>query len=132
MSKRGTIVLTLVFLSALALGNAVAEDTETLKGSFLWNNEDQTGDLEAVFSKTGDNTWDVAFHFEWEGAPRTFSGTAEGSLSSGELKGEVMSDGERPSPFYFTGSFEDGVFKGTHGGMRNGEKREAGTLTLSH
>jgi hypothetical protein len=129
--KRIALAFVLVALVAVVTaGVSYAEGTETLTGAFVWNNEDQTGDLEAIFTNTGEGMWDVAFHFIWEDEPHIWAGTAEGSLTEGELKGSVTTDGERESTFTFEGMFEGGKFSGTHGSMRDGEMNDTGTITL--
>ncbi|ANM29006.1 hypothetical protein ABI59_04430 [Acidobacteria bacterium Mor1] len=135
MKRTAKIILAAAVLAIFCTG-AIAEKTEvTLEGSFVWARDDgdQTGDLKAVFTPNGDDAWNVAFHFEWEGKPHVYAGTASGNLKTGELSGEVESDSEeRKTTFNFTGEFADGVFKGTHGAMRDGELRELGTMELSH
>ena len=128
----GVALVALALTVAATGGTLQAADKQTMNGSFVWNNGDQTGDLEAVFTPTGKNKWDVSFHFTWEGEPHTYSGTAEGNLKKGELKGQVETDGERKSQFVFRGEFKDGKFSGTHAGMRDGEERPTGTMTLAH
>ena len=110
---------------------ALAEESQTLEGSFVWNNENRTGDLEAVFTETDPGRYNVDFRFEWEGKPRVFSGTAEGSLSSGELVGRVQ-NATKEHTFVFTGSFENGTFNGTHAVLNEeGEETDTGTLVLA-
>lgn len=104
--------------------------TQTLKGEFQWNRQDAPGDLEAVFTPTGENTWAVSFHFVFRDEPHIYSGTAEGALGTGTLKGEVMSDGEKPQPFTFEGEFVDGKFSGKHAVKKEDGSEETGTLTL--
>jgi len=126
-------LLGLAVLLVLAVAPTFAGDDVTLEGSFIWAREDgeRNGALRAVFTPTGKGEWDVAFHFDWEDAPRVFSGTCSGSLD-GELAGNVVSDGERKMNFRFTGKFEDGTFSGTHGLVTDeGGIRDSGTLTLS-
>lgn len=118
----------------LAPGALLAEEaeTQTLTGEYQWDRPDeQPGPIKAVFTATGENQWDVSFYFNFRDEDHVWSGTAEGSLTEGELSGKVMSDGDKPSPFVFEGKFEDGVFKGTHGGLRDGERNDTGTITLS-
>ena len=50
-------------------GTETEGETETLNGHFVWNNRGTKGDLEAVFSATGEGQWDVAFHFSFRGKP---------------------------------------------------------------
>lgn len=128
--KKTVLICVLALLAAVV--PAGAGEPTTMKGEFLWNNENRTGALEAKFTPTGEGTWDVVFHFTWEDQPHAWAGTASGSLLDGELRGEVMSDGERQQPFVFEGSFTNGTFNGTHGSMRDGERRDLGTLTLGH
>jgi len=123
-------VLVALIVSAYA-GGAQAADTETLTGEFIWNNEGQSGEIEAIFTGTTDGHWDVAFHFIWEDEPHIWAGTAEGSLTDGDLKGSVITDHESKGTFVFEGTFKDGKFTGTHASMRSGERDDTGTMTLN-
>jgi len=124
-----------VALLVVACAPSFAEGDEvTLTGQFVWERDDgnHSGDLKAVFTPTGKKTWNVSFYFEWEDGRHVYEGTAEGSLTKGELKGEVVNDNkERPGTFRFKGKFKDGVFEGRHGSVRDGKENELGTLTLS-
>ncbi len=68
----------LLLLVASLAGIALAEESETLTGTFVWERDDGeiSGDLEAQFTSTGDKTWKVSFHFDWEGELRIWNGTA--------------------------------------------------------
>ena len=84
-----------------------------------------------MFTPTGKDMWDVTFNFMWEGNPRTWKGTAQGSLTDGSLKGEVLTDEpENPNTFRFDGAFENGTFQGKHGVVKKGELKDRGTLTM--
>lgn len=121
------VVAALVMSLGLVTG---ADQNRTLKGSFEWTDSGKKGDLEAVFTPTGEGKWDVAFHFEFRGKPHIYAGTAEGTLADGDLKGRVLTD-EKDRTFSFTGTFTEGEFHGTHAevGDDDGE-RATGTLTL--
>jgi len=113
----------------LSLGLVQGADAkQTLKGRFEWSGAGQKGDLEAVFTPTGEGMWDVAFHFDFRG-PHVYAGTAEGSLKGGELKGRVQND-DKNRTFTFTGSFTDGEFHGTHAEVGDDGEQATGTLTL--
>lgn len=129
--KKLSLLLMALALMFTAPGLFAADgDAQTLTGQFQWNRQDEPGDIKAVFTPTGENTWDVSFHFEFRDEPHTYSGTAEGSLTNGELKGNVMSDGDKPSPFSFEGKVVDGKFEGIHHSLRDEEPSETGTITL--
>lgn len=100
----------------------------TLTGTFHWTGGEDKGDLEAVFTPTSEGKWDVAFHFEFDGRPHTYAGTAEGTLA-GDLKGRVRSDAGNRT-FTFKGTFAGGVFRGTHAEIAGGGQHPTGTLTL--
>ena len=88
------------------------------------------GELKAVLTATGDGAWEVAFQFDWEDGPHTYSGTCSGSLD-GDFSGDITSDGDGEMKFKFSGTFEDGKFSGTHNFVtKEGEIKHAGTLTL--
>ena len=125
----------IIFLGAILLvaAPAVAGDEVTLEGTFVWEREEgnRDGPLKAVFTPSGDDAWSVSFHFDWEDGAHVYSGTCNGSLT-GELSGDVVSDGGRSMSFKFEGSFEDGTFSGVHSFVtEEGEIKRAGTLTLA-
>jgi len=126
------IALPLVVLTVLALAqvpHSHAEDNITLTGEFVWTQRDNSGSLEAVFTPAGEGEWEVAFHFDFRGTGHVYSGTAKGSLSEGELSGEVRNENKKRT-FVFGGEFKDGVFNGTHAETTGDRKQETGTLTL--
>ncbi len=122
------LIVCAVLLAAHGVG-AIAEDSQTLTGEFVWDQRGNRGDLEAVFTATGENTWNVDFHFTFRGSPHTYSGTAEGSLSQGALSGKVYNESKKRT-FTFRGNFEDGQFSGTHAEVEGKKKIDTGTLTL--
>ncbi len=115
-----------ILLAASVVG---ADEPQTLAGEFVWNHRGNRGDLEAVFIATGQETWDVAFHFTFRGASHVYKGSAEGSLSEGDLRGKVLNE-SRKRTFTFTGAFKDGEFRGTHAEIEGKRVVETGTLTL--
>ena len=123
----------LVALPGLAWAADGATETQTLEGEYVWKRQDKdiSGPLKAIFEATGEASWNVAFHFTFEDEEHVYEGTATGSLTDGPLAGEVMTDGDEPRPFSFTGEFVNGSFEGTHSGMRDGETHRTGTLSLS-
>ena len=125
------VVLALVALALVFAVPALASDAEpqTLEGQYQWNRMEEPGDIKAVFTPTGDGQWEVSFYFEFREEDHIYSGTATGSLSAGDLTGEVMSDGENPRPFKFEGKVVDGVFEGTHG-TTGDDAQETGTMKL--
>ena len=123
-------LLALIAASILTAGLLVAEEATTLQGEFVWNARGSAGDLEAVFTSTGEDTWNVDFHFEFRGSAHTYSGSAEGSLSEGALRGEVRNENKERS-FTFEGKFNDGKFKGRHAEVKDGRAQSTGSLTLN-
>jgi len=113
----------------LAAGAAGAEESRTFIGEFVWNQRGNRGDLEAVFTATGEGTWDVTFRFSFRGSPHLYQGTAEGSLTEGDLSGKVLNESKKRT-FTFTGAFKDGEFRGTHAEIEGRRKVDTGTLTL--
>jgi hypothetical protein len=130
MVKRAVLLLVGMLVVGVPAGrDAGAEDsTKTLTGTFVWTHKDGKGDLEAIFTPTGEATWNVDFHFDFRG-PHTYSGTAKGSLSEGPLSGTVQNESKERT-WTFTGSFEGGTFKGTHAEIVDGKEQATGTLTL--
>ncbi len=107
------------------------EETKTLTGEYHWTQNDTVDKLEAKFVPTGDNTWDVSFHFKFREQPHVYSGSATGDMSEGsELSGRVMNEGKKRT-FEFQGTFdENGAFSGTHSEKTKGRERDTGVLTL--
>ncbi len=118
-----------LLLAAAAAGlPSAASEARTLNGEFYWEGGETGGDLEAVFTPTGDGTWDVAFRFEFRGKPHTYTGTAKGSLTAGELSGVAQNENGKRT-WEFQGAFADGEFSGTHVETTEG-RQKTGTLTL--
>ena len=127
------LVAATIMLVAPGSGNHAAE-TKTLHGNFVWEGagESATGDLKSIFTGTGPGEWNVIFHFKYRGQAHVYTGTAAGSLTAGALEGKVMNE-DKQRNFTFTGSFEDGVFRGTHAEIGRGRKdriEPTGTMTL--
>jgi hypothetical protein len=106
-----------------------ADSSRTLKGTYEWTGGENKGPLEAVFTPAGEGKWEVAFHFEFDGQPHVYAGTAEGSLSEGALKGTVKTENKKRT-FTFKGAFQDGTFTGTHADSSPDGEQPTGTLTL--
>jgi hypothetical protein len=125
-------VTVLTLLLPVKDGAVHSGDEVTLTGEFLWKHMNHTGDLDAVFTKTSDGAWGVEFRFVWEGELHVYRGTAEGGLTDGELRGNVVTDNpERPQTFFFAGRFERGRFTGTHAALQaSGGTHPTGTLSL--
>jgi len=130
MKKSALFLAALVVVLTAQVGGAIAEDSRTLTGEFVWSQRENRGDLEVIFTPTGEDRWDVAFHFTFRGQPHVYSGTAEGSLSEGSLQGTVNNEDKRRT-FTFKGKFEDGKFTGTHAEVGDGQEQATGTLTLA-
>jgi len=123
------IVALLIFTPQLMAEEKVEAETRTLTGAYEWSARGSSGDLEAVFTPTGENTWDVSFHFEFRGEAHTYSGTAEGALGDGSLSGTVLNE-KKKRTFSFTGEFAEGEFSGTHSERHGTSDVDTGTLTL--
>ena len=117
-----------ILLTALN-GAAGADAGRTLKGSFVWGDANKGGDLEVVFEPDGEAAWGVAFHFEFRGQAHVYRGTARGSLAEGTLEGTVQNE-DKKRTFKFQGTFQDGVYQGTHAEIEDGSESPTGTLTL--
>lgn len=122
----------LLFVAAMLLpigGDSQADESRTLTGEYVWTQRDASDPIEAIFTPTGEGLWSVAFHFKFRGEPHVYEGQAEGSLTEGELKGEVRNENKQRT-FTFKGTFEDGIFNGTHRETTRGRQRSTGTITL--
>ena len=126
MRKPKYLILLTVFVSSMAF--AGTQEPRTFSGHYDWDAQDLSGNLEAVFTPTGESTWDVSFHFTFQG-PHTYVGTAEGSLEAGKLEGTVVNERETRK-FDFSGTVKKGKFRGTHFESTNGARRKTGTLSL--
>ena len=71
----------------------------------------------------------MSFDFAYGGNDYTCTGVAWGSLSKGELSGEVETE-HGANRYAFEGAVANDVFKGTHSIAGGGELKESGTLTL--
>lgn len=108
---------------------ATATEATTLDGEFYWAEGEASGTLQAVFTpKETAGEWDVAFHFEFRGKSHLYTGTAAGSLVSGQLSGTAQNE-NKGRTFTFTGKVAEGKFSGTHAETTEGRK-STGTLTL--
>lgn len=125
--RRAVLLLAgMFFVTPVGVG---AESVETFTGEYRWNHRDNRGPLEAVFTETGEEQWNVDFHFTFQGGDHVYTGTAEGSLSGGRLQGEVRNE-DRNRTFTFQGRFDGDVFRGTHAESTAGREKDTGSLTL--
>ncbi len=120
------VVLLAILVSPMAY--AATDEARTFSGHFRWDPQDLSANLEAVFTPTGESTWDVSFHFTFQG-PHTYSGTAEGSLQAGKLEGTVLNERETRS-FDFRGTVKKGKFRGVHFESTGGARRKTGSLSM--
>ena len=128
MRKTLPFVVVLAFVWT-ALAGSAESGTQTLTGEYKSGFGD--GDVEAHFTSTGREEWNVAFHFRFDGQRHVYRGTAQGSLSAGRLEGEVENENGRRR-FSFEGDFSQGWFRGIHYEIRRGRSERTGTLTLRH
>lgn len=112
-----------------SLGSVSAEEPTTLNGAYIWAQGNSDGELEVIFTPTGEAKWDVAFNFTFRGKPHTYTGTASGKLGEGELSGTVLNESKKRT-FTFEGSFDEGVFMGTHAEVHGEKSSSTGTLTF--
>ena len=116
---------------ALVVASTVAAKETVMKGEYNWTQRGSSDDLRAVFTATGDEQWDVAFHFKFRGRKHTYKGTSTGSLGEGgEMAGTVKTE-DKKRTFSFEGSVRNGTMTGTHYEVFRKGKQKTGTLTLS-
>ncbi len=125
---RISTALGLLCLLSVAVPLASAEETQKLTGHYRWDAQDLSGNLEALFTPTGEGTWEVAFHFNFQG-PHTYLGTATGDLENGKLEGTVLNENETRT-FTFSGTIKKGKFRGVHFETSGGGRRKTGTLSM--
>lgn len=126
MRSSTLFVVVLAFLLTAPAGGAES-GTQTFTGEFESGYGD--GEVEADFTATGRDTWNVAFHFRFDGQRHVYRGTAQGSLTAGRLEGAVETENGRRR-FTFEGVFERGRFRGSHYEVKRGRSQRTGTLTL--
>lgn len=130
----GCLALGILLITASAVRSA--GDTETgaptrvMVGEYKWNYQKNPGPLRAEFTATGEDRWDVAFHFRFDGRDRTYLGTAEGDLSEGTVEGTVFNENRRRT-FIFEARVEGGEFRGSHAETTSGGETRTGTLSLT-
>ena len=119
-----------VVLLTLPGADARADDegSQTMLGEYYWTGGNTGGELKAVFTATGEDTWDVDFFFDFRSKPHVYSGTAEGSLTDGPLEGTVKNENRRRT-FVFGGKVVESRFTGEHAEITQDERR-TGTLEL--
>ena len=130
MRRTALLLVAMAALLTVPGTSALATDTTTLHGEFVWDDGGTEGKLDSTFTPTGPDVWDVSFRFHFRGRDHVYAGTARGSLSDGALEGKVRNDSKRRT-FTFSGSFEDGVFRGRHAEIEDGRAHSTGTLTLA-
>ena len=129
--KRAALLTALAALSMFLPSAIQAEGETTMTGKYIWENGGTSGELKAVFTPAETaGEWNVVFDFKHRGQSHTYEGTAEGSLSQGELRGNVYNENKRRT-FTFKGDFDDGHFQGTHEETTRSRARRTGTLALS-
>ncbi len=108
-------------------GCQLAQEPVTLVGEYAWN-DGKPHALRAVLTPTASGGWNAEFFFKHFGK-RVFSGVVHGSLSGGELNGEVDNPKESRH-FRFTAHLQDGVFQGEHLEQLPKGPKPTGTLWL--
>jgi hypothetical protein len=87
----------------------------TLKGTFVWSNKpEETHDLNAKLTPTGQNEWNVTWNFRWGKKSMTYVGVVKGDLHNGKVTGTGNTTEGNVRSFAFEGTAEDGVIKMTH------------------
>ena len=129
---RGSILALVVLgcTAACVSGPCLAAQGDvTLSGTFVWSNaKDKVTPIKAVFTPNGDKKWTVVYTFNWSGA-QSWKGTAEGDLSSGEVKGDAThSNGKRK--FTFSGTAKNGQIDCTHNETTSGKPQPTGSMTV--
>jgi hypothetical protein len=125
MKRTAWILLLLLGLGSLP---AMASPT-TLRGDYRWGN-DSPQSLEASFTAAGGkDSWYVSFYFRHAGEQHTYRGTAQGSLTGGELRGTVKTEDESRT-FSFECTFQNGTCRGSHYEVSGNRRSKQGTLSL--
>ena len=122
----GSLLILLAFVAAVSAG----DPAKTMTGEYQWTQGNKTDDLKAVFTARGEGAWDVKFYFDFRNKAHVYTGSAEGSLTNGRLKGEVKNENKRRT-FSFEGTVKDGAFHGNHAELDDGDSYSTGTLNLS-
>ena len=125
------LILCACALASFAFTAPAPDGDVTMNGSYLWTyNNGKPGDLRAVFTPNGEGKFNVSFYFKFDGQNHTYTGTAEGSLDNGALKGSVTNENKRRT-FTFEGTCTNGKFEGNHAETTKGRAGRTGTMKLS-
>lgn len=127
-ASAGIIIVALSLWAVVADADAARE--RTLTGIYTSGFRDGDQPVRAVFTSSGEDAWDVAFYFKFNGADHVYAGTAEGSLIEGGLEGKVANESKRRT-FVFQGEFKAGKFTGRHAEVKRRGERQTGTITLT-
>ena len=84
--------------------------------------------MTAEFTTTGDDKWDIQFHFRFAGNNATWEGQAEGDLSDGGSISGTSGYGSRR--WVFSATIEDGVMRGKHTEIIGDKKEDTGTFEI--
>lgn len=129
MNRTALLLLSACIVLALVPAWGAASEIRHLTGVYNSGYQDAPRRLRAEFKSTAVGQWDVVFHFTHGGQKLSYVGTAEGSLTDGELSGRVSAG--RGRIFVFHGEVEDGKFRGKHAEVEHsGEETETGPLRL--
>lgn len=128
------LILLLAGLAAPAGAEAAADPADdgerTLDGVYTSGFHNGPQRLRAEFRPTGEQRWEVAFHFRWSGEDRIYRGTAEGFLGEGLLEGRVRNEDQRRI-FTFRCEFDRKKrCKGRHAEVVRTGEHETGTISL--
>lgn len=125
----------MVLLAALLLGmfsfvgmTAHAADGEKVivNGKFEWTTRPGFHDLKGTLTPTGENQWNVAWSFKWNGKATVYQGVVKGDLMNGEVSG-TGNDAQRNRSFSFKGTAKDGTLQFTHSENTRGKSKATGT-----
>ena len=128
--SRARLAIGLLALVCLLLpANLGAEETVTFRGEYVWDLDGHQNQVEAVFTSTGEGTWDVTFDFDYARREGTYEGTAKGSLQNGTIEAEV-NDAGGTLRYRVEAEIEGDRLEGRHFDIYRGRKKVGGTLRL--
>ncbi len=99
MKRSGVALLGMVLYLGSFSSNIHAADQEagakaaevTFTGTFEWSRKKgKKHNIKGVFTPDGANKWKVIWTFKWGKGNETYTGTAEGNLDNGPLKGQAL------------------------------------------
>ena len=102
--------------------------TVTLTGTYNWGKKAKQP-LKGVFTPDGENKWKVVWTFKHKNKPHTYTGTVEGNLQNGPIKGESVNEGGKRK-WKFEGAAKNGVIDCNHVELKGKREKKTGQFSI--